>query len=242
MDDNKKKIFKWIGVSFIILIIIFIFIQFNRDNKINNNEAPIDKVGITVSDEQDESIKNTIEFVSSIYGLEVNYLKVINDPVGFKGGLMAPKDTVINGLDYIIKNIVRNEKLEDVGISLGEGSATINVIYKVTDKIKTPVEMTIVPKLTKDKDLQIEIKDVKFLDIKIFKWLVDFSTSKFVKEWIPKGSGFKVGYKDGSILIDKSNFNGISFNDISITSQKLNLDITFDLENIMINIANKSKK
>lgn len=242
MDEKKKKIFKWVGLISIILIIIFMFIKFNKNNNKDNIELPKDKVETTISNEQEKSIKSTIDFVSSIYGLEVNYLKVINDPVGFKGGLIAPKDTVSSGLDYIMKNIVKNDKLEDVGIFLGDGSATINVSYKVTNKIKTPVEMTIVPKLTKDKNLQIEIKEVKFLDIKVFKWLVDFSTSKFIKEWIPKDSGFIVEYKDGSIVIDKSNFKGISFNDINITSKSLNIDITFDLEKIMVDMSDKNKK
>ncbi len=238
MSENKKKNLKWIGLISILLIISTIFIKLSNDTK-DNTDSKIDKVEASISNEQEASIKNTIDFISSIYGLEVNYLKVIKDPVGLKGKLIAPKETVTSGLDYIMYNIIKNDKLDDMKISLNEGSATINVIYKVTDKIKTPVEMTIVPKLTKDKSLQIEIKEVRFLDMKIFKWLVDFSTSKFIKEWIPKDSGFEIEYKDGNIVIDKNNFKGITFNDINITTKSLDLDITFDIEKIMMNMAKK---
>lgn len=238
MSENKKKNLKWIGLISILLIISTIFIKLSNNTK-DNIDSKIDKVEASISNEQEASIKNTIDFISSIYGLEVNYLKVIKDPVGLKGKLIAPKETVTSGLDYIMDNIIKNDKLDDMKISLNEGSATINVIYKVTDKIKTPVEMTIVPKLTKDKSLQIEIKEVRFLDMKIFKWLVDFSTSKFIKEWIPKDSGFEIEYKDGNIVIDKNNFKGITFNDINITTKSLDLDITFDIEKIMMNMAKK---
>lgn len=238
MNENKKKYLKWICLIFIVFIIT-IFIKFSDNNSKGNKYSKIDKVETSISNEQEKSIKNTIDFVSSIYGLEVNYLKVIKDPVGLKGKLVAPKETVTNGFDYIIDNIIKNDKLDDMDISLNEGSATVNVIYKVTEKIKTPVEMTIIPKLTNDKSLQIEIKEVKFLDMKIFKWIVDFSTSKFIKEWIPKDSKFKIDYKDGNIVIDKNNFKGITFNDINITTKSLDFDIIFDLEKIMINMTSK---
>lgn len=238
MNENKKKYLKWICLIFIVFIIT-IFIKFSDNNSKGNKYSKIDKVETSISNEQEKSIKNTIDFVSSIYGLEVNYLKVIKDPVGLKGKLVAPKETVTNGLDYIIDNIIKNDKLDDMDISLNEGSATVNVIYKVTEKIKTPVEMTIIPKLTNNKSLQIEIKEVKFLDMKIFKWIVDFSTSKFIKEWIPKDSKFKIDYKDGNIVIDKNNFKGITFNDINITTKSLDFDIIFDLEKIMINMTSK---
>ena len=238
MNENKKKYLKWIGLIFIVFIIT-IFIKFSDSNNKGNKDSKIDKVETSISNEQEESIKNTIDFVRSIYGLEVKYLKVIKDPVGLKGKLIAPKETVTNGLDYIIDNIIKNDKLDDMDISLNEGSATINVIYKLTEKIKTPVEMTIIPKLTNEKSLQIEIKEVKFLDMKIFKWIVNFSTSKFIKEWIPKDSEFKIDYKDGNIVIDKNNFKSITFNDINITTKSLDLDITFDLEKIMINMTSK---
>ncbi len=238
MNENKKKYLKWIGLIFIVFIIT-IFIKFSDNNSKSNKDSKIEKVETSISNEQEESIKNTIDFVRSIYGLEVKYLKVIKDPVGLKGKLIAPKETVTNGLDYIIDNIIKNDKLDDMDISLNEGSATINVIYKLTEKIKTPVEMTIIPKLTNEKSLQIEIKEVKFLDMKIFKWIVNFSTSKFIKEWIPKDSEFKIDYKDGNIVIDKNNFKSITFNDINITTKSLDLDITFDLEKIMINMTSK---
>lgn len=238
MNENKKKYLKWIGLIFIVFIIT-IFIKFSDNSSKGNKDSKIEKIETSISNEQEESIKNTIDFVRSIYGLEVKYLKVIKDPVGLKGKLIAPKEAVTNGLDYIIDNIIKNDKLDDMDISLNEGSATINVIYKLTEKIKTPVEMTIIPKLTNEKSLQIEIKEVKFLDMKIFKWIVNFSTSKFIKEWIPKDSEFKIDYKDGNIVIDKNNFKSITFNDINITTKSLDLDITFDLEKIMINMTSK---
>lgn len=242
MNKNNKKSLKWIGSISIVLIIITIFIRFSDNKPKESINSKIDKVETSISNEQEKSIKNTIDFVSSMYGLEVNYLKVINDPVGLRGKLITPNKTVTSGLNYIMDNIIKNDKLDDIKISLNEGSAIINVIYKVTDKIKTPVEMTIIPKLTNDNSLQIEIKEVKFSDIKIFKWIVDFSTSKFIKEWIPKDSKFKIEYKDGNVVIDKNNFKGVTFNDITITSKSLDFDITFDLEKIMKNIAGKYKK
>lgn len=242
MNESNKKIIKWIGLGFAILLIMFMFMKVDKKDNKESIETSKDKIEVNNNDKvENQSIKNTIEFVSSIYGLEIDKLKVINNPVGFNGKVIAPKETVNNGLNYIMDNIVKNEKLENVKISLGEDIATINVTYKINDKIKTPVEMTIKPMLNKDKDLQIEIKEVKFLDIKVFKWLVDFSTNKFIKEWIPKDNEFKVKFNDGNIVIDKNNFKGTTFNDISIKSDNLNIDLTFDLEKIMINMESKYK-
>ncbi|MGX4599709.1 hypothetical protein [Faecalimicrobium sp. JNUCC 81] len=241
MNESNKKIIKWIGLGFAILLILFVFMKINKEDNKESIETPKDKIESNHSNIQNKSIKNTIEFVSSLYGLEVEELKVINSPVGFKGNVLVPKETVNNGLNYIMDNIVKNKKLENVKISLGKDIATINVTYKVNDKIKTPVEMTIKPVINKNKDLQIEIKEVKFLDIKVFKWLVDFSTNKFIKEWIPKDNEFKVEFNNGNIIIYKNNFKGTTFNDISIKSDNLNINLTFDLEKIMINMESKYK-
>ncbi|WP_042273820.1 hypothetical protein [[Clostridium] dakarense] len=242
MKESNKKTIKWVGLGFAILLIIFMFMKFNKEDNKENIKTPKDKIEANHSSTENKSIKNTVEFVSYLYGLEVNELKVINNPVGFKGNVIAPKETVDNGLNYIMNNIVKNEKLENVKVSLGEDTATINVNYKINNKIKTPVEMTIKPMINKDRDLQIEIKEVKFLDIKVFKWLVDFSTNKFIKEWIPEDNQFKIKFNDGNVIIDKSNFKGTTFNDVNIKPDNLNINLTFDLEKIMTNMESKYKE
>ncbi|MPM99717.1 hypothetical protein SDC9_146911 [bioreactor metagenome] len=78
--------------------------------------------------------------------------------------------------------------------------------YNITKKIVTPIEFKIKPSLNKNKDLVLNIDEVKFLDLKVSKWIVNIGINNFTKDWFSEESDISLEFNDGNVVIDKSNF------------------------------------
>nr|WP_294576035.1 hypothetical protein [uncultured Romboutsia sp.] len=60
----------------------------------------------------------------------------------------------------------------------------VNTLFLFVFIIKTiSIEVKVVPKLNNDKGLELKIKEVKFLDLKIANWIVNLGISSFIKDW-----------------------------------------------------------
>ena len=80
--------------------------------------------------------------------------------------------------------------------------------YKVNKIIKTPIEVRVNPVLNDNKDLVINIEEVKFLDIKVADWIVNLVLNGFIKDWFPSNGDLKVELNKGNVVIYKENFKG----------------------------------
>ena len=58
--------------------------------------------------------------------------------------------------------------MENVKVDIGKGYIYIIVDYKITKNITTPIEVKVVPTLNNNKDLELKIQEVKFLDLAMF--------------------------------------------------------------------------
>ncbi len=134
---NKKLAI--IIVSIVSVLIIFGVILFNminrsKDENVNENKYEANNIETT------ENQSEIINFISSIAGLQASNIEVINDPIGIKGELFAPEETILNGVDYFLEK-TNNEKMKDLKINIEEGHISIYVNYEVLNNIKTPVEV-----------------------------------------------------------------------------------------------------
>ena len=96
--------------------------------------------------------------------------------------------------------------------------------------IKTiSIEVKVVPKLNNDKGLELKIKEVKFLDLKIANWIVNLGINSFIKDWFPKDEYINIDFKEGLVVIYKDNFKEIELDSLEIESTGLNINMTIDL-------------
>ncbi|MGL5329160.1 MAG: hypothetical protein ACRDD7_07825, partial [Peptostreptococcaceae bacterium] len=126
----NKKI--WIMVIGVIIIIVGVSSIFHINKPQKSNDTNINN-----KIEQNIQIENeTINFLKSISGLRANNLEVIDNPVGFKAELLAPKKSILNGIDYFLQD-TENEKMKNINVDIGEGFIKINVDYEVVKNINT---------------------------------------------------------------------------------------------------------
>ena len=224
---SKKTLTIGIVVAILILFGGYIFMKplTNDSKQNNNNNNKIEK-------NEETSSNKTIDFLSAVQGLKIESVELVDDPVGFEGAFLAPEQSIRNGLDYFL-NESKNEKISRVNIDVDGGCIKVNVDYKITNKITTPIEVKVIPSLNEYKDLVLKIDEVKFLDLKIANWIVDLGVKNFVKDFFSGDNNLAVEFNDGNVLIDKSNFKGVVLNNISIDSKMLKLDMRIDLEKLI---------
>jgi hypothetical protein len=224
---KDKKVQYIIFALVLIFLIVVAVLFFQKD----------DSKGVKKDNEQEEVVKsesNIVGFISSIAGLQANNIEVINNPVvGVKGEIFAPKEAIINSLDYYLKH-TKNDKMSDVKVDIGDGYILVNVNYNVINMIKTPIEVKVIPSLDENENLVLNIKEVRLLDLKITNWIVNLALDNFIKDWFPEDSNLKVDFNNGNILVYKENFKGVTLKEIDIKETGLKVNAIIDL-NLLLN-------
>ena len=221
----NKKIIIGISAGIIILVVGIVALKFNNSQGITNH---IDEVEESTYGEGTEDI---LKFIEALTGLKANNIEVIDNPIGFKGEFFAPDEAIVNGINYFLEE-TNNDKMENLRIKSEKDVISINVDYKVTNTIKTPMEFKIKPTINEDKDLVINIDEVRFLDLKIADWIVNIALDNFVEDWFPDNSKLNVDLNKGTVIIYKDNFKGIEINNISLENG-LEIQVLMDLEEIL---------
>lgn len=226
---NKNKIIIIIS-ALIILIGGYFIIKPNNtsDNKVNTKVEQNTK-------EENKSLEKGLDFLKEIAGVKANNIELINNPVGLKGEFVAPRESILKGVDYFLKD-TKNDKMEDIGIDIGNGYIYLRTTYKVNSFIKTPIEVKVKPSLDKEKDLVLEVSQFKFLDLNVPKWIVNLGLKNFIKDWFPDDNKFKVTFEEGKVVIDKSNYDKITIDNISIDNNAMKIDMIINLEKMVRNI------
>ena len=226
---NKNKIIIIIS-ALIILIAGYFIIKTNNtsDNKVNTKVEQNAK-------QENKSLEEGLDFLKEIAGVKANNIELINNPVGLKGEFVAPRESILKGVDYFLKD-TKNDKMEDIGIDIGNGYIYLRTTYKVNSFIKTPIEVKVKPSLDKEKDLVLEVSQFKFLDLNVPKWIVNLGLKNFIKDWFPDDNKFKVTFEEGKVVIDKSNYDKITIDNISIDNNAMKIDMIINLEKMVRNI------
>lgn len=224
----KKKNIIIITVAVLALIAgAYIFVKTRPvDNTNQNNKVELNNT------EENENTKKEIMFLREIAGIKANEVELINNPVGLKGEFLAPRESILNGVDYFLKN-TKNSKMENIEIDIGKGYIDLRTTYKVNSFISTPIEVKVKPSLDENKNLVLQVYEFKFLDLKIANWIVNIGVESFVKDWFPKDKNIKVTFEEGKVIVDKSNFDSLILNDISIDSSGMKIDMVINLEKII---------
>lgn len=226
MKNKKQKIFLGIIIFFILSATIIFSIKkldtqpTKQVKKIENNKDIVEN-----------SESKNLTFFRDIAGVKATNIELIDNPVGVKGEFLVPEKSILNGINYFLKE-TKNDKINNVNIDIEENGIIAKVDYKVNQNITTPIEVKFLPTVDKNNNLILNIKEVKLLDLKLYDWIVDIALKSFIKDWFSKDSNINVKFEKGNVVIDKNNFKEVMLKNISLGSKDLKINMIIDFNHI----------
>lgn len=215
LKDKRKYIL--IGVLIVILIILFSVGVFKWKN--TNNNPKVD-MNVDTSLNLPES---QIEYIQSLVGLESKNMKILDNPLRIEGSFYIPEDTILTYINHYLKNS-NNKDVENVNITINKNGLTIGGKYKLLAQLKTPIDIEILPTVTKDNDLRLNLKDIRLLNLSLGNDIVD----AIADSWFSDID--KVTVDKGDIIINKSFFKNTNIKSISVKENYLVLNLSISLK------------
>lgn len=226
MKNKKQKIFLGI-IIFLILSATIIFSIKKLETQPIQQVKKIEKN----KDIVENSEAKNLTFFRDIAGVKATNIELIDNPVGVKGEFLVPEKSILNGINYFLKE-TKNDKINNVNIDIEENGIIAKVDYKVNQNITTPIEVKFLPTVDKNNNLILKIKEVKLLDLKLYDWIVDIALKSFIKDWFSKDSNINVKFEKGNVVIDKNNFKEVMLKNISLGSKDLKINMIIDFNHI----------
>lgn len=226
MKNKKQKIFLGI-IIFLILSATIIFSIKKLETQPIQQVKKIEKN----KDIVENSESKNLTFFRNIAGVKATNIELIDNPVGVKGEFLVPEKSILNGINYFLKE-TKNDKISNVNIDIEENGIIAKVDYRVNQNITTPIEVKFLPTVDKNNNLILNIKEVKLLDLKLYDWIVDIALKSFIKDWFSKDSNIDVKFEKGNVVIDKNNFKEVMLKNISLGSKDLKINMIIDFNHI----------
>ncbi|GAA0091219.1 hypothetical protein UT300009_12470 [Paraclostridium bifermentans] len=226
MKNKKQKIFLGI-IIFLILSATIIFSIKKLETQPIQQVKKIEKN----KDIVENSESKNLTFFRDIAGVKATNIELIDNPVGVKGEFLVPEKSILNGINYFLKE-TKNDKINNVNIDIEENGIIAKVDYKVNQNITTPIEVKFLPTVDKNNNLILNIKEVKLLDLKLYDWIVDIALKSFIKDWFSKDSNINVKFEKGNVVIDKNNFKEVMLKNISLGPKDLKINMIIDFNHI----------
>lgn len=226
MKNKKQKIF----LGIIIFLILSATIIFSIKKLYTQPTQQVKKIENNKDIVENSEAKN-LTFFRDIAGVKATNIELIDNPVGVKGEFLVPEKSILNGINYFLKE-TKNDKISNVNIDIEENGIIAKVDYKVNQNITTPIEVKFLPTVDKNNNLILNIKEVKLLDLKLYDWIVDIALKSFIKDWFSKDSNIDVKFEKGNVVIDKNNFKQVMLKNISLGSEDLKINMIIDFNHI----------
>ncbi|WP_419725056.1 hypothetical protein [Terrisporobacter petrolearius] len=216
MKNRRKYLF--IGIIFFVITSLF-FIGRVEWKSINNNSPKIDmNVNTNFNLPQ-----NQIEYIQSLVGLESKDMKILDNPLRIEGSFYIPEDTILSFVSHYLKN-TNNKDIENIKITINENGLTIGGQYKLLAYLKTPIDIDILPTLTEDNDLKLNLKDIRVLNLSLNNDIVD----AIADSWFSNLDNITVD--KGDIIIEKTFFKNTHIKSISVEKDFLVVNLSTSLK------------
>lgn len=220
----------WISIITGLLLFTAVVFYFEYKNDDTVEDIPMEPQVEEIIEETKEEHK-LIPFLRAIQGTDVENVILINNPVGFKGDAIATSEDIKNAMNYYLGQMNNLEKINNTNIEIKDESIVLTANYTITEKISTPIEIEVLPSITSENDLQLEIVNVKLLKLKIPTKLLDIVIDKFVADLFTDIADIRF---DGvNITVNKSNFEGVTLNSMNIDPDEVKVNVTIDMEKIL---------
>ena len=216
MKHRRKYLF--IGIIFFVITSLF-FIG-RVEWKSRNNNSP--KVDMNVNTNFNLP-QNQIEYIQSLVGLESKDMKILDNPLRIEGSFYIPEDTILSYVSHYLKN-TNNKDIENIKITINENGLTIGGQYKLLAYLKTPIDIDILPTLTEDNDLKLNLKDIRVLNLSLNNDIVD----AIADSWFSNLDNITVD--KGDIIIEKTFFKNTHIKSISVEKDFLVVNLSTSLK------------
>lgn len=216
MKNRRKYLF--IGIILFVITSLF-FIGSIEWKSINKNSPKIDmNVNTNFNLPQ-----NQIEYMQSLVGLESKDMKILDNPLRIEGTFYIPEDTILSFVNHYLKN-TNNKDIENIKITINENGLTIGGQYKLLAYLKTPIDIDILPTLTEDKNLRLNLKDIRVLNLSLNNDIVD----AIADSWFSNLDNITVD--KGDVIIDKTFFKNTNIKSISVEKDFLVVNLSIGLK------------
>ena len=210
--------------SIIILIILFIFIVLSlfgiyELSSENNKKSSVDidiNTSLNIPKEQ-------MQYLQSLVGLESKNIKILDNPLRIEGSFYIPEETILTFINHYLENS-NNKDITNLNITINKNVLTISGQYKLLTYLKTPIDIDILPTITKEKNLRLNLKDIRLLNLSLNENIID----AVIDSWFSDLENISVDR--GDVIIDKSFFKNTEIKSIDLKEDYLVIDLSLKIQ------------
>ena len=215
MKFKRKIIIPLIILIFIILLFVGIYELSIKNNKKSSLDIDVN-TSLNIPKEQ-------MQYLQSLVGLESKNIKILDNPLRIEGSFYIPEETILTFINHYLESS-NNKDITNLNITINENALTISGQYKLLTYLKTPIDIDILPTITKDKNLKLNLKDIRLLNLSLNDNIID----AVVDSWFSNLENISVDR--GDVIIDKSFFKNTEIKSISLKEDYLVIDLIIKIQ------------
>ena len=210
--------------SMIILIILLVFLVLSifgiyelsiKSNKKSSLDIDVN-TSLNIPKEQ-------MQYLQSLVGLESKNIKILDNPLRIEGSFYIPEETILTFINHYLESS-NNKDITNLNITINENALTISGQYKLLTYLKTPIDIDILPTITKDKNLKLNLKDIRLLNLSLNENIID----AVIDSWFSDLENISVDR--GDVIIDKSFFKNTEIKSIDLKEDYLVIDLSLKIQ------------
>lgn len=215
MKFKRKIIIPLIILIFIILLFVGIYELSIKNNKKSSLDIDVN-TSLNIPKEQ-------MQYLQSLVGLESKNIKILDNPLRIEGSFYIPEETILTFINHYLESS-NNKDITNLNITINENALTISGQYKLLTYLKTPIDIDILPTITKEKNLRLNLKDIRLLNLSLNDNIID----AVVDSWFSNLENISVDR--GDVIIDKSFFKNTEIKSIDLKEDYLVIDLSLKIQ------------
>lgn len=215
MKFKRKIIIPLIILIFIILLFVGIYELSIKNNKKSSLDIDVN-TSLNIPKEQ-------MQYLQSLVGLESKNIKILDNPLRIEGSFYIPEETILTFINHYLESS-NNKDITNLNITINENALTISGQYKLLTYLKTPIDIDILPTITKEKNLRLNLKDIRLLNLSLNENIID----AVIDSWFSDLENISVDR--GDVIIDKSFFKNTEIKSISLKEDYLVIDLSLKIQ------------
>ena len=210
--------------SIIILVVLFISLVLSLfgiyELSIKNNKKSSLDIDVNTSL---NIPKEQMQYLQSLVGLESKNIKILDNPLRIEGSFYIPEETILTFINHYLESS-NNKDITNLNITINENALTISGQYKLLTYLKTPIDIDILPIITKEKNLRLNLKDIRLLNLSLNENIID----AVIDSWFSDLENISVDR--GDVIIDKSFFKNTEIKSIDLKEDYLVIDLSLKIQ------------
>ena len=215
MKFKRKIIIPLIILIFIILLFVGIYELSIKNNKKSSVDIDVN-TSLNIPKEQ-------MQYLQSLVGLESKNIKILDNPLRIEGSFYIPEETILTFINHYLENS-NNKDITNLNITINKNALTISGQYKLLTYLKTPIDIDILPTITKEKNLRLNLKDIRLLNLSLNENIID----AVIDSWFSDLENISVDR--GDVIIDKSFFKNTEIKSIDLKEDYLVIDLSLKIQ------------